>query len=101
MTEPKMKQTARGFDYTEFKDKYDNNCSLQKSSLATEDCIWFGVDDYKPQILASKTEAGGTGWVPYYISSDVSTSTRMHLTQDMVRELLPILERFADTGELG
>jgi hypothetical protein len=41
-----------------------------------------------------------TGWVPYPVPEDVLLSTRMHLTRDEVAELLPILKRFVETGEL-
>jgi hypothetical protein len=63
--------TSRGFAIVEWRDRYDVPCSLQKSSLATEDCIWLGT-----------------------------ITDRMHLSQEMIRNLLPILQRFADTGEL-
>ena len=92
--------TARGFALAEFTDRYGASCSVQKSSLATEDCIWLGVDDAAPKILASKTKEGGTGWVSFAIPEDVNLTTRMHLTQDMVRSLLPILQTFADSGDL-
>jgi hypothetical protein len=67
-----IEKTERGFDIIEFLDRYGNGCSLQKSSLATEDCIWLGVNE-----------------------------SRMHLTQGQVKALLPYLQRFVDTGELG
>ena len=63
--------TERGFDFAAFTDRYGKSCSLQKSSLATEDCIWLGVE-----------------------------SERMHLTREMVKDLLPALQKFVDTGEL-
>lgn len=98
--------THRGFDYIEFTDRYFNKCSLQKSSLAFEDAIWFGVNDAKPQILAStlgvvNPDTGEvSGWVPYPVPEDVSMTTRMHLTREQVAELLPILQRFVETGEI-
>jgi len=64
-------KTSRGFSVIEFKDRYGVECTIQKSSLATEEAIWFG---YK--------------------------NNRMHLTQDQVKELLPILQRFVETGEI-
>jgi hypothetical protein len=74
-----VKPSDRGFKHAEFIDRYGSLCSLQESSLATEYCIWLGVDkafdhDYD--------------------------CTRMHLTQKMVRDLLPYLIKFVDTGEL-
>jgi len=91
--------TERGFGIWKFKDKYDHECSLQDSSLAMESCIWFGINDPNPQIMASKVQEGGTGWVKYPIPDDVHITTRMHLSQNQVKALLPILTYFAETGE--
>ena len=96
----KKEKTNRGFEYVEFKDIYDQKCSIQKSSLASEDAIWFGVDDANPKILASSIKEGGTGWVKYDIPEQVLLSTRMHLTRKQVKQLLPYLKRFARTGKL-
>jgi hypothetical protein len=93
-------KTTRGFDITNFIDRYGEKCSLQKSSLATEDCIWLGIDDPKPLIMASKIIEGGTGWAKYPLPDDVHVTSRMHLTQNQVKELLPFLTKFAETGEL-
>ncbi len=60
----------RGFLRGEFKDRNDAVCSIQKSSIATEDCIWLGCE------------------------------RRMHLTQAMVADLLPLLQHFVATGDL-
>lgn len=71
--------TERGFAVYEFTDRYGQGCSLQKSSLASEDAIWFGV----------VTNMEGE-----------RVNDRMHLTQDHVAELLSALKLFAATGEL-
>jgi len=100
----KTGKTTRGFNIAQFKDRYDTRCSLQKSSLATEDAIWFGVDDAEPRVMASELRAGGTGWVDVdldgAVGAHVLLRTRMHLTQELVRELLPALQHFAETGDL-
>jgi hypothetical protein len=36
----------------EFMDRYDKPAYLSKSSLATEDCIWLGIEQPKVKILA-------------------------------------------------
>ena len=101
-----LSKTERGFAIGEFTDRYGAKCSLQKSSLATEDAIWFGVDDANPQIMASDAKRLGiatdanNGWVKFEIPKEVLLSTRMHLTQEMVQQLLPTLQKFAETGEL-
>ena len=72
---------------------------MQDSSLATEPAIWFGVDDPEPKIMRKDTIDGGTGWADYPLNPHVQLSTRMHLTQEQVKALLPILTHFAETGE--
>lgn len=66
-----METTNRGFDIAKFKDSYGVECSLQKSSSATQDKIWLGVAE-----------------------------NRMHLTRKQVEELLPYLTNFVSKGEL-
>lgn len=102
----KLKKTARKFAIGEFTDRYNQKCSIQKSSLATEDCIWLGVDDACPKIKIDDAIKVGmkpdtdSGWCPYPIPSEVLLSTRMHLTRTQVKKLLPLLQKFVKTGEL-
>lgn len=93
----KMEETTtlRGFDLSKFKDRNGVECSLQKSSLATEDCIWLGCNDADPKVLVP-----GKGWQPIEMPEEYLTNTRMHLTQENVKELLPYLKRFVDTGDI-
>lgn len=104
----KIEKTNRGFEYIEWKDRYKLKCSLQKSSLATENTIWFGVNDANPQIMVKDAKKLGiiniskeNGWISYNIPEEVVLSTRMHLTQKMVKELLPYLQKFVETGEIN
>ena len=98
--------TPRGYKVIEFKDRYGVECSIQKSSLATEDAIWLGPSDPNAKILHGDAKRLGIetnadcGWIPYPLPDEVQCTTRMHLTQAQVAKLLPILERFANTGEL-
>jgi hypothetical protein len=102
----KMAATSRGFSRGEFKDLYGIECSIQKSSLASEDAIWLGVNKANPQIMASDAARHGvvttetTGFVPYPVPSCVSFDTRMHLNQKQAAALITILKRFVDSGEL-
>lgn len=64
-----IEQTSRGFAIVKWRDRYQTECSLQESSLASEDCIWLGAGEI-----------------------------RMHLTKEMVSDLLPFLQRFAISG---
>lgn len=99
-------KTGRGFALRHFTDHYGVPCSIQKSSLAFQDAIWFGVDDAQPKVMAREAAAVGvqteesTGWVPYPIPANVSLHTRMHLTRAQVKKLLPVLQAFVDTGNI-
>lgn len=88
-------KTQRGFEITGFKDSYGAICSLQESSSAMEPKIWLGVNSAEPKILVPKV-----GWVDYPIHKDVSLYTRMHLNIEQVKELLPYLNRFVETGSI-
>jgi hypothetical protein len=102
----KEAEPVRGFKRLEFIDRYGVDCSIQRSSLATEDAIWLGVSEADPRILAREARALGVdtdqdnGWISYPVPQGVSMNTRMHLTRDQVAALLPTLQRFAETGEL-
>jgi len=93
--EYKTELTSRGFAKTEFIDRYGEVCSIQESSLATERAIWFGVNEVVPQVCVR-----GEGWKKVPIPHDALISGRMHLTQQMVKDLLPMLQVFAETGYL-
>lgn len=85
----KREVTSRGFGRYEFVDRYGEECSIQESSLATESAIWFGINAASIEasnLVESKGKKGALA--------------RMHLTQDMVRAILPVLTHFAATGEL-
>lgn len=69
----------RGFARAEFEDLYGQKCSIQKSSLATSDAIWLGVD-----VDLNCKEVYG----------------RMHLDREQARELIAVLTRFVGTGEI-
>lgn len=98
--------TGRGFSNLKFSDYNGVECSIQKSSLATDDAIWIGVDDANPQIMAFHANDAGiettetTGWIKYPIHSEALLSTRMHLTREQVAEMLPFLQEFVDSGEI-
>lgn len=84
----KVQKTTRGFALVKFTDLYEQKCSLQKSSIASVHAIWFGVDNTGPQLHDEKG----------VYNADVFS--RMHLSQQAVKDLLPILQHFAKTGDL-
>lgn len=91
----KAKKTMRGFAYGEFQDRSGVQCSLQKSSLATEDAIWIGCNNANPRQLIP-----GEGWVSIQMPEGYVADTRMHLTQKQVKALLPHLQKFVETGNI-
>ncbi|WP_238738854.1 hypothetical protein [Pseudomonas putida] len=98
--------SGRGFALLEFSDLYGARCNVQLSSLVEPEAIWLGVESAEPQIMASQAAAFGVetketvGWVPYPIPDQVLLTTRMHLSREQVAALLPILQRFASTGQV-
>lgn len=102
--------TPRRLPYVEFEDLYGAGCSIQLSSLAEKDAIWIGVDKADPRIMAKDANSLGlahllnegperlTGWVDYPVPNEVQFTTRMHLSQEQVKAILPILQYFANTG---
>lgn len=100
--------TERGFRINEFTDRNGVKCSLQKSSIATEDRVWLGthVDS-----VSAFIPNGNPAWrsVPLLAAAKAAlgdrvvmcaVDDRMHLNQEQVRALLPALIHFAETGEL-
>ena len=75
-----LKPAPRGFLRGDFEDRSGQKCSIQESSFTDETTIWLGVD----------VNIQGQEVI-----------THMHLTRGQVKDLLPILRRFARTGELG
>lgn len=75
---------SHGREFIEFKDDYGNLCSIQESGSGVPH-IWFGRNENEP---------------PHHVTGK-SLSPRMHLSQDQVKELLPFLKNFAETGEIG
>jgi len=97
---------VRGFQGYNFLDFYKHEFSLQKSSLATEDCLWFGLNNVNPLALHGDAKRLGvkttatSGWVPYPLPEEVNLNTRMHLSRGQVAELIPVLQHFVATGDL-
>lgn len=91
----------RGFYIANWTDSYGAKCSIQESSLASEEGhIWLGCDD-----IGLKRFEPGKGWSDVPLQQDFnginhSANTRMHLSQSMVQDLLPLLQHFAEHGTL-
>lgn len=97
-----LHKTQRGFKKITFNDRYAEGCSIQESSLATEAAIWLGIEDANPQMFIPYANPA---WKPLPLPTlpeggHFAFSTRMHLTQDLAEELIPILQHFVKTGYL-
>jgi hypothetical protein len=97
--------TERGFGRFDAIDINGDRYSLQESSLATEDAVWLGCDDFTAfdadrlgTVLRERTPAGDIV-VPPGVRA-VKVLGRMHLSREMVAEMLPALAHFVETGRL-
>lgn len=95
--------TSRGFEKLNFRDRYGVACSIQKSSLATDECIWFGADHIglKEFVAYRQPNAWEDVELENTETHHFSANNRMHLNREQIRALLPILQRFVDTGALS
>lgn len=94
----KKSKTNRGFGLIEFKDRNKVACSIQMSSLATDECIWIGCDDANPQYFIPN---GNPSWRKLEMPNNAQDwifNTRMHLNRKQVEKIIPILQKFVDTG---
>lgn|SRR5574343_22227 len=92
--------TGRGFALRTFKDANGIECTIQKSSaLRDEGLIWLGASE-----IGLKHFKAYEGWKDVELVNTIEehyvANNRMHLTQSQVKELLPVLAHFAETGEL-
>lgn len=93
----KLRATQRGFSIGEFKDSYGMECKIQKSSIATEDCIWLGITN--PKLTVFENDQKGK-YLRTEMPSNFDVDSIMHLNREQVKNLLPLLQKFAKTGEL-
>lgn len=97
--------TGRGFSLCTFKDHYGLECSVQDSSLADDACIWLGIDNPRVQVFVPNGPAvdGKDSWRPLEKPANADcllVDSRMHLTREMAMGLLPVLQRFIETGSV-
>ena len=105
MSKLNKKNTSRGFSLYEFRDRNGIECSLQKSSIATENCIWLGANELGIQEFVAYREPNA--WEPrpefdkHTMEHHFVANNIMHLSREQVAELLPVLQKFVETGEIG
>lgn len=96
----KETSTNRGFGLVEFTDSKGVPCSIQQSSSAEEEAIWIGCDDADPKYFIPY---GYPSWRKLEMpdrATDWVFNTRMHMTREQVAEIIPVLQKFVDTGEI-
>lgn len=106
-------KTERGFEVNHFKDTYGFDCSIQDSSLATDDRIWLGVHNAPIKIMKKDIadwrmcdiipDDGMTneyGWCTVKLPVTALVESRMHLNRKQARELAEELLYFADNGHI-
>jgi len=86
-------KTLRGFGAIKFIDLYGAECSLQQSSIATDNAVWLGIDRPEVKVLRN-------GWKDVEIPEDALISGRMHLNREQVLRLVIQLNKWLDTGEI-
>jgi len=95
----RIDKTERGFGVLEFDDQHGTECSVQDSSLATDDCIWLGSND-----IGLKHFTKEFGWqdieLGWSMESHYVGNNRMHLTKEQVADLIPYLQHFVEHGRL-
>lgn len=91
---------SSGFDQYQFNDAYRVPCSIERSGLTDgtgESAIWLGCNEPNPTM---RDPTNFHNWINVDLPKGCFTNTRMHLMQSDVKALLPILQHFAETGEL-
>ena len=90
----RKEKTNRGFSFRKFKDANGVECSMQKSSLATKDCIWLGCEEIG--LKHFKAGSGGKNVPkPFSYEEHWVANNRMHLTRAQVKKLLPYLQKLS------
>lgn len=92
--------TSRGFCRYEFDDAYDKSCSLQQSSCV-EPHIWLGCNDIGLKAGMPWREISEEELKQAFNCKELVSNTRMHLNVEQVKQLIPILQKFVDTGDIG
>ena len=99
MSDISIRKTERGFTIGEFRDRYNQPCSIQESNIATEDCIWLGCED-----IGLKRYIPDKGWENIHLENTANgvehiANNRMLLNQEQAAMLIPLLQKFIDTGD--
>lgn len=91
-------ETAQRLPYIQFKDYWGTKCSLQLSTHLGDkpDFCWLGLEETVMCICDDDMPIRS-----YQPPKGVQTNSRMYLSRDHIRALLPYLKEFADTGHIN
>lgn len=97
-----LKEIDRGFLSGSFYDDYGALCSIEESTVADKRSLWVGVNDAYLSYGSSYTGKAdiNPNYIPMKTPKGAPTTTRMHLTGEMVAALIPLLQHFVETGSL-
>ena len=85
----KRKLNNRNFAYYKFKAHNGVKCSLQKSSLATQDAIWLGADEIGlKEFVAGRSPSLQDVNLVNNETHHFAANNRMYLTRKQVKKLL-------------
>jgi hypothetical protein len=90
--------TQRGFGRYEFVEDNGAECSLQLSSSGTR--IWLGCNNIGLKVGYPWREVSEEEIKIAFNGKELVSNSRMHLSVDQVKALIPILQRFVQTGDI-
>lgn len=91
-------KTARGFGIRKFKDVNGVECSVQESSSG--DNIWLGACEIGLAVGYPWREISDAEIKAKFGAEVIQSNRRMHLNIKQVKELIPILQKFVESGEI-
>jgi hypothetical protein len=90
--------TQRGFGRYDFVDDYGAECSLQLSSSGIR--VWLGCNDIGLRAGYPWREVSEEELKTALKVEELVSNNRMHLSVEQVKVLLPMLQKFVETGDI-
>ena len=90
--------TQRGFGRYNFVDDYGAECSLQRSSSGTR--IWLGCNDIGLRAGHPWRDVSEEELQTLLKTEHLVSNSRMHLNIEQVKALIPMLQKFVETGDI-
>ena len=90
--------TQRGFGRYNFVDDYGAECSLQRSSSGVR--IWLGCNDIGLRVGYPWRDVSEEELQTLLKTEHLVSNSRMHLNVEQVKALIPMLQKFVETGDI-